>query len=58
MVDKTADYKCVDCGVPIKRPEDDKLKMDICPFCKGKKATKFDWSKVWKVPKDTTSTKK
>ena len=58
MVDKTADYKCVNCGVPIKRPEDDKLKMDSCPFCKGKKAVKFDWSKAWKVSKPIMAIKK
>ena len=51
MVDKTADYKCTNCGVPIKRPENEKSKMDACPFCKGKKAVKFDWGKVWKVQK-------
>lgn len=48
MVDKTADYKCAGCGAPIKKPEDDKLKMDACPFCHGKKATKFDWGKMWR----------
>ena len=58
MVDKAADYKCANCGVPIKRPEDEKLKMDACPFCKGKKAVKFDWGKVWKVQKPVMTAKK
>src|SRR3972149_1192413 len=58
MVDKTADYKCVNCGVPIKRPEDDKLTIDSCPFCKGKKAVKFDWGKVWKIQKPVMGVKK
>jgi DNA-directed RNA polymerase subunit RPC12/RpoP len=49
MIDKSADYKCVGCGAPIKRPEDEKLKIDSCPFCKGKKAVKFDWNKLWKL---------
>ncbi len=58
MVDKTADYKCVGCGGPIKRPEEENIKMESCPFCKGKKAVKFDWGKVWKVQKPTMSIKR
>lgn len=53
MVSKDADYKCVGCGAPIKKPEKEEYakEMDGCPFCKGKKAIKFDWSKVWNVTK-------
>ncbi len=58
MVDKTADYKCVGCGSPIKKPEDEKMKMDSCPFCHGKKAVKFDWGKVWKVQKPSMLAKR
>ncbi len=58
MVDKSADYKCVGCGSPIKRPEDEKMKIDSCPFCHGKKAVKFDWGKVWKVQKPAMMIKK
>jgi DNA-directed RNA polymerase subunit RPC12/RpoP len=49
MVDKAADYKCVNCGIPIKRPDDGKIQLYACPNCKGKKAVKFDWRNVWKV---------
>lgn len=48
LVDKTADYQCATCGVPIKKPNDPKS-IEGCPFCSGKKAFKYDWSKTWKV---------
>lgn len=48
MVDKAADYKCVGCGVPIKKPERENIKLDGCPFCGSSKAIKFDWGKLWK----------
>jgi Zn finger protein HypA/HybF involved in hydrogenase expression len=54
MVDTSADYKCANCGVPIS----EKLKMDACPFCKGKKAFKFDWGRVWKMEKPIMTIKK
>lgn len=47
MVDKSSDYKCSTCNAPIKRPEGRDL--DNCPFCKGTKAMKFDWSRLWDV---------
>lgn len=48
MVDKAADYQCSTCGVPIKKPSDPKS-IEGCPFCGGRKAFKYDWSKTWKV---------
>lgn len=50
MVRKDSDYKCNNCSMPIKKPEDS-AKMEGCPFCKGTKAVKHDWSKVWGVVK-------
>lgn len=48
LVPKSSDYKCVGCGAAIKRPADPKS-MDGCPFCGGRKAIRFDWSKLWNV---------
>ena len=51
LVPKVADYRCIGCGMPIKKPDKDETakEMDGCPFCHGKKAVKFDWSKAWNV---------
>lgn len=51
MVDKSSDYKCTNCGGPLKKPEDDKIKMDTCPFCHGAKAVKYPWAKIWNTTK-------
>jgi predicted RNA-binding Zn-ribbon protein involved in translation (DUF1610 family)/DNA-directed RNA polymerase subunit RPC12/RpoP len=51
LVPMTADFKCNGCGAPIKKPDDPvkEKEMEGCPFCKSKKAFKFDWGKLWKV---------
>jgi DNA-directed RNA polymerase subunit RPC12/RpoP len=51
LVPKTADYKCVGCSAPIKKPEKDEIAKEMsCPFCGSKKkAIRYDWSKVWDV---------
>lgn len=53
LVPKDSDYKCVGCGSPIKKPKnvEHAKEMDGCPFCHGKRAIKFDWSKLWNVKK-------
>ncbi len=56
LVPKSADYRCVSCGVPIKRPKEKEGEKDSkdsngCPFCHGKKAIHYDWSKVWNASK-------
>lgn len=50
MVAKNSDYKCLSCGSPIKRPVDEAIakEMDGCPFCKSKRAAKFNWTGLWK----------
>ncbi len=50
LLDTTADYRCQNCGIPLKKPEDPKS-LDGCPYCSGKKAVKFDWGKIRKVIK-------
>jgi hypothetical protein len=50
FIPKNSDYKCVGCGMPLRKPEDPKS-MDGCPFCHGSKAVKFDWGKIWAVTK-------
>lgn len=50
FVPKNSDYKCVGCGLPIKKPDKDELIKDMsCPFCHGTKSIKHDWSKLWGV---------
>lgn len=53
MVAKNSDYKCVGCGAAIKRPESVEYakEMEGCPFCKSKKAIRFDWGKLWGIKK-------
>lgn len=53
MVAKDSDYKCVGCGAPLKKPEKEEhaKEMEGCPFCKNKKAIKFDWQKLWNLKK-------
>lgn len=53
LVPKDSDYKCVGCGVPLKKPGsvEHAKEMDGCPFCKNKRAVKFDWSKLWNITK-------
>lgn len=50
LVPKTSDYKCIGCGMPIKKPGnvEHAKEMDGCPFCHGSRAIKYEWSKVWK----------
>lgn len=50
LLDTAADYRCQTCGIPILKPEDT-TSIDKCPYCHGKKAVKFDWSKIRKVIK-------
>jgi DNA-directed RNA polymerase subunit RPC12/RpoP len=52
LVDKNSDYQCATCGVPIKKPDDPKS-IEGCPFCSGRKAFKYDWTKTWKAVKGT-----
>jgi len=51
FVPKNSDFKCVGCGMPIKKPEKDEhaKDMDGCPFCHNSKAIRFDWSKLWNL---------
>jgi Zn finger protein HypA/HybF involved in hydrogenase expression len=51
MVDKRSDFKCNNCGAPIKKPEDPtkEKEMEGCPFCKSKKAVRHNWGKLWGV---------
>lgn len=50
LLDTTADYRCQNCGIPLKKPEDPGS-MDGCPYCHGKRAVKFDWGKIRKIDK-------
>lgn len=54
MVDKTSDFRCLNCNAPIKRPENEKIKLESCPFCNGKKSMKFDWGKLWTKTQNKT----
>jgi len=50
LVPKNSDYKCANCNVPIKKPENEEHSKEMkCPFCKGTKAARFDWSKLWNL---------
>lgn len=49
MVDKTSDFRCINCNAPIKRPENEKVKLESCPFCNSTRAMKYDWQKLWKL---------
>jgi Zn finger protein HypA/HybF involved in hydrogenase expression len=45
MIPKDPDYKCLNCGGPLKRPEEG-MKLENCPYCEKKsKAIRYDWSK-------------
>jgi len=47
-----SDYKCAGCGMAIKKPVKEDLAKDmVCPFCRSKKANRFEWSKLWNVLK-------
>lgn len=50
LVPKSADYKCENCGIPVKKPPKDK-KIESCPFCGGGKAALFDYKKLIKKNK-------
>jgi DNA-directed RNA polymerase subunit RPC12/RpoP len=44
LVDPASDYKCVNCGLPHKKPKnEDLVKKSACPFCKGTKMAAYDW---------------
>lgn len=45
IVPKDANAKCETCGIPLQTPSSDKI-LDACPFCGGKKAKMFDFSKL------------
>jgi len=51
LVDTRSDFKCNNCGAPIKKPEDPtkEKEMEGCPFCKSKKAVRHNWGKLWGV---------
>lgn len=57
LVDKTSDFKCLTCNAPIKKPVNDNIKLESCPFCHGKKSVRFDWGKLWNVKKDLPKAK-
>lgn len=44
IVPKNSDFKCLNCGIPIKKPKEGSL--EGCPFCGNDKATEFDWSPI------------
>lgn len=48
MVNKKADYKCLRCNGPLKKPSEGK-ELDSCPFCGSTRAVHFDWGKLWKA---------
>jgi DNA-directed RNA polymerase subunit RPC12/RpoP/ElaB/YqjD/DUF883 family membrane-anchored ribosome-binding protein len=50
LVPKSSDYKCIGCGLPIKKLPGDK-QLDDCPFCGSTKAKKFDFTMVRKQTK-------
>ena len=50
LLDTTADYRCQNCGIPLKKPEDPNS-IYACPYCSGRKAVKFDWGKIRKIVK-------
>jgi len=48
LVPKNSDYQCKTCSMPIRKPESDELALDMsCPFCKSRRAVKFNWSNLW-----------
>ena len=50
LIPRNSDYKCTNCNVPIKKPEKEEHAKEMkCPFCKGTKAARFDWSKLWNL---------
>ncbi len=53
LVPKDSDYKCVGCGAPLKKPGnvEHAKEMEGCPFCKNKRAVKFNWAGLWNVKK-------
>lgn len=52
LVPKDADFKCVTCGLPSKRPVVKELeKSTTCPFCGKDDFIKYDWNKVLTIKK-------
>lgn len=46
LIPKNADYKCVKCGGPLKKPNEG-VTIDTCPWCEeNSKAMKYDWNKA------------
>jgi DNA-directed RNA polymerase subunit RPC12/RpoP len=44
LVDPDSDYKCVNCGLPHKKPKVEELgKKAACPFCTGTRMVAYDW---------------